>query len=207
MRPGLSMPAIASGLFRRSGKCAGNPPRISYIRPELVFRRSQQKSAHNPNEISTFGSELVFCQIPGNLIQRRSHSQRFRHRIPLQRTLLDPISRSILRVPLPPTRLRLLTPQLPTFRLATGALPTPDSRIRPKPLPTDRARSLPGLWHGDPSSSPRRDTSAGAHIKLTGSVLESRGGSLFARAEVNHRHIVLNCSASCGVIRHSYVSA
>src|SRR3954452_5924463 len=97
--------------------------------------------------------------------------------------LLDPISGSILRVPSPPTRLRLATPQLPTFRLAAGALPTPDPRIRPKPLPTDRARSLPGLWHGDPSSSPRRDTSAGAHIKLTGSVLESRGGSLFARAE------------------------
>src|SRR3954451_2255775 len=63
--------------------------------------------------------------------------------------LLDPISGSILRVPSPPTRLCLPTPQLPTFRLATGALSTSDSRIRPKPLPTDRARSLPGLWHGD----------------------------------------------------------
>src|SRR4051812_26772039 len=97
--------------------------------------------------------------------------------------LLDPISGSILRVPSPPTRLCLPTPQLPTFRLATGALSTSDSRIRPKPLPTDRARSLPGLWHGDPSSSPRPDTFACGHIRLTGSLLESRGGSLFARAE------------------------
>src|SRR3954468_24400918 len=101
--------------------------------------------------------------------------------------LLDPISGSILRVPSPPTRLRLATPQLPTFRLAAGALPTPDPRIRPKPLPTDRARSLPGLWHGDPSSSPRPDTFACGHIRLTGSLLESRGGSLFARAEVASR--------------------
>src|SRR3954447_24490301 len=53
------------------------------------------------------------------------------------------------RCAVPPTRLCLPTPQLPTFRLATGALSTSDSRIRPKPLPTDRARSLPGLWHGD----------------------------------------------------------
>src|SRR3954451_16945492 len=104
--------------------------------------------------------------------------------------MLDPISCSILRVPSPPTRLCLPTPRLPTFRLATGALSTSDSRIRPKPLPTDRARSLPGLWHGDPSSSPRPDTFACGHIRLTGSLLESRGGSLFARAEASKHNLL-----------------
>jgi len=68
-----------TGLFRQSGKCAGNPRRISYIRPELIFRRPQQKSAHNANEISTFGSKLLFRQIPGNLIQRHRHSQWFHY--------------------------------------------------------------------------------------------------------------------------------
>jgi hypothetical protein len=77
------MPATATGLFRHAGKCAGNPRQISYIGPELVFRRPQQNSAQNSNEISTFGSELVFRQIPGKLIQRRRHTQRYSRRIRL----------------------------------------------------------------------------------------------------------------------------
>jgi hypothetical protein len=77
------MPAIATGVFRPAGKCAGNPRRISYIRPELVFRRAQQNCAQNPNEMSTFSSELVFRHIPGQLIQRRSHAHRFSRRIRL----------------------------------------------------------------------------------------------------------------------------
>jgi hypothetical protein len=77
------MPALATGLFRRSGKCAGNPPRISYIRPQLVFRGTDQNAAQNANEISTFTSELVFRQIPGKLIQRRWYAQRFSRRIRL----------------------------------------------------------------------------------------------------------------------------
>jgi len=36
--------------------------------------------------------------------------------------------------------------------------------VEVKPLPTDRARSLPGLWHGDPSSSPRPDTSPAVRL-------------------------------------------
>jgi hypothetical protein len=77
------MRATAIGLFRQSGKCAGNPRQISDIRPELVFRRPQQNSAQNANEISTFSSELVFRQIPGKLIQRCRHAQRFSRRIRL----------------------------------------------------------------------------------------------------------------------------
>ena len=143
------------GLFRRRGKCAGNPRRISYIRPELVFPGAQQKSAQNANEISALRSELVFRQIPGELVQRRWHSQRFGGRIRRNCTLLDPVRGCVLRVSRAPVCLCLLTPGCLALRFAAGALSISDSWVRPKPLPADPARSLPGLCHGDPSSSPR----------------------------------------------------
>jgi hypothetical protein len=96
------MPEAGTGLFRQSGKCAGNPRRISYIRPELVFRGPKQESAHNANEISTFRSELVFRQIPGKLVQRRRHAQQFGGRISAYGALLDAIAGRILRVPRAP---------------------------------------------------------------------------------------------------------
>jgi hypothetical protein len=58
------MADLGSGLFGWRGKCAGKPCRISYIGPELVFRDMDEKSPHNPNEISAFGTEVVFRYIP-----------------------------------------------------------------------------------------------------------------------------------------------
>jgi hypothetical protein len=150
------MAETGTGLFRRRGKCAGNPRRISCIRPELVFRGAQEKSAENANEISALRSELVFRQIPGELVQRHRHSQRFGGRIFRDRALLDSVCGCVLRIPLAPVRLCLPAPGCLTLRLAAGALSRSDSRVRPKPLPTYPARSLPGLWHGELSSSPHQ---------------------------------------------------
>jgi hypothetical protein len=147
------MAESTTGLFRRPGKCTPNPPGISDIRPELVFRRPQQNSAQNTNEISALRAELVFRDVPGELLQRRRDTQRFGGRI-LCVPLLNPVRGAVLRIPPAPVRLRLLTPRRPALRLRAGTLPVSHSRVRPKPLPTDPARSLPGLWHGELSSSP-----------------------------------------------------
>jgi hypothetical protein len=72
---------------------------MSYIRPELVFRGTQEDSTQNANEIGAFSPELVFRQIPGELVQRHPHSQRFRCRLGPYGPLLDPISGRVLRVP------------------------------------------------------------------------------------------------------------
>jgi hypothetical protein len=72
---------------------------MSYIRPELVFRGTQEDSAENPNEIGAFSPELVFCHIPGKLVQGRRHAQRFGRRIGCDCALLDPVSGCVLRVP------------------------------------------------------------------------------------------------------------
>ena len=149
------MPETGTGLFRRKGKCAGKSRQIIPIRPELVFRGAEEKCSHNGNEVSALRSKLVFRQIPGKLVQRRGHSQRFRRRMGLHRALLDPVGGRVVRVPAAPTRLRLLPPRRLAFRFVTGTLPRSYPRVRPKPSATDRARSLPGLWHGDASSSPR----------------------------------------------------
>ena len=172
------MAETGTGLFRRKGKCAGTPRRISYIRTELVFRGAHEKCSHNGNEVSALSSELVFRQIPGKLVQRRGHSQRFRRRIGLHRALLDPVGGRVVRVPAAPTRLRLLPPRRLAFRFAAGALPLSYPRVRPKPSTTDRARSLPGLWHGDASSSPRRTA------RFAG--FRSESVDHFWKAEVGH---------------------
>ena len=153
------MPEAGTGLFRPSGKCAGNLPEISYIHAELVFRGAEEESAHNTNEISTFGSELVFRQIPGKLVQRRWQAQRFGRRIGTQCPLLDTVGGCVVRVPHAPARLRLATPPRLALRCGAGALPRADSRVRPKPPPADGARSLPGLGHGSssPCSAPPSD--------------------------------------------------
>ena len=72
------------------------------MRPELVFRGPEEESAHNANEISTFGSELVFRQIPGKLVQRRRQAQRFGGRIGAYGALLDAVAGCVLRVPRAP---------------------------------------------------------------------------------------------------------
>lgn len=163
------MPEPATSLFRRGGKCARNHRGISNIHPELVFRGPQEKSAENRNEISSLGAELVFCQIPGQLVQRRRHAQRFDRRIFRRRTVLNPVRGSVVRVSPAPVRLCLPTAGCLALRLSAGALALSDSRVRPKPPPANRARSLPGLWHGELPSSPRR------RVRLSGLRSESLG--------------------------------
>src|ERR1019366_4961966 len=56
-----------------------------------------------------------------------------------------------------------------------------------KPPAANRTRSLPGLWHGDASWSPRVGTDGSAvQIRMPGSVLESTGGSILASAEAQN---------------------
>jgi hypothetical protein len=149
------MAQARTGLFRRYGKCAEKSHAINYIRLELVFRGADEKCAQNPNEISSLASELVFRDIPGKLVQRRGHSQWFGRGFG-RCALLDPVGGCVLRVPSTPNRLGLLAAGALTFRLAAGLLPDADSRVRKEPPAADRARSLPGLWHGVPLWSPRR---------------------------------------------------
>ena len=125
------MAQAETGLLRRQGKCAGKPCRINEIRPELVFR-----------------------EIPGKPVQRRGQPQRFGRGLVLRRALVDPPGDGVARVPAAPTALGLLPPRRLTCRLPAGMLAVPYSRIRPEPPAADRTRSLPGLWHGDPSWSP-----------------------------------------------------
>lgn len=72
----------------------------------------------------------------------------------LRRALVNPPGDGIARVPAPPTGLRLLPACGLAFRHPAGMLAVPYSRVRPEPTAADRARSLPGLWHGDASWSP-----------------------------------------------------
>lgn len=149
------MAQARTGLLRRKGKCAGKPRRINKIRLELVFRGPEQECSHNAHQISALASELVFRDVPGKLVQRNRHSQRFRRRVCLRRALLDPVGGGVVRVPVAPTRLGLPPARGLAFQLAAGMLPVSHSFIRPEPPAADRAGSLPGLWHGDASSSPR----------------------------------------------------
>jgi hypothetical protein len=58
-----------TGLSRRRGKWIGKPCGIKQIRTDLVFRETDDQCAHNPNEISALGAELVFRDVPGQLVQ------------------------------------------------------------------------------------------------------------------------------------------
>ena len=62
------MGEVRTGLFWQPGKWTQKPRRIKCMRPELVFRVAQQKCPHNANEISSLHAELVFREIPGELV-------------------------------------------------------------------------------------------------------------------------------------------
>jgi hypothetical protein len=155
------MPDARTGLSRRKGKCVGKPCGISQIQPELVFRGAHHECSHNPNEISALGAELVFREEPGELVQGRGYAQWFWSGLCLRRPLINPPRDGVARVPASPTGLCLL----PSRRLAVGLparmLAVSYSRVRPEPPAADRARSLPGLWHGDASWSPRTGATVG----------------------------------------------
>jgi hypothetical protein len=143
------MGEAASGLLRRRGKCAGKSRGISEIRPELVFRGPDYYCSHNPKEISTLGTELVFRQLPGELVQGGGQTQRLRRRGGLRRALVDPPCDGVVRVPPTPTGLGLLPTRRLAFRLPAGLLALSYPRVRPEPSAADRTRSLPDLWHVD----------------------------------------------------------
>jgi hypothetical protein len=152
------MAQTGTGLSRRKGECAGKSCGINWIRHELVFRGADHKCSHNPNEISAFGPELVFREPPGQLVQRRGQPQWFWRGWCLRRASVNPPGDGIARVPAAPTGLGLLPARHLAFRLPTGMLAASYSRVRPEPPAADRTWSLPGLWHGDASWSPRGGT-------------------------------------------------
>jgi hypothetical protein len=149
------MGEAVSGLLRRRGKCAGKSRWISEISPELVFRSPDHQCSHSPNEISALGSELVFRQLPRELVQGGGQTQWFRRRGGLRRALVDPPCDGVAWVPPTPTSLGLPPARCLAFWLPAGLLALSYSRVRPEPLAADRTRSLPDLWHGDALWSPR----------------------------------------------------
>ncbi len=181
------MAEAGTGLSQRRGKCAGKSRRINHIRTELVFRGPDDYCSHNTNEISALGSELVFRELPGQLVQWRGHSQWFWRGLCLRRALVNPPGDGVARVPVAPTGLGLLSPRGLAFRFPAGLLAVSYSRVRPEPPAAHRTRSLPGLWHGDASWSPRLATGGALQIRLAGSLLESTRGLLFASAEASSR--------------------
>ena len=74
------------------------------MRPGLVFHGPHYECAHKANEISAFGPELVFRDIPGKLLQRARQTQRFRRPL-LCRALLNPVTAGVVRVTPPPVGL------------------------------------------------------------------------------------------------------
>jgi len=144
-----------TGLLRKRGKCAENCFGISEIRADLVFRGANDQCSHNANEISALRAELVFRDVPGKLVERRGHAQRFRG-FGLRRALVDSPCDGIAGVSTTPVCLGLLTASRLAVRIAAGALPASHSRVGPEPPATDSARSLPGLGHRDDLSSSSR---------------------------------------------------
>ena len=137
-----------TGLFAKSGKCPAKPRVFNSIRTELVFRRPHQECSHNGNEISALIPELVFRQVPGKLVQRWRQPQWFRW-VGLRFPLLEPVARRVVRVAVPPVRLRLLPAFRLALRLSADVLTVSYSWVRPKPPPADCAGPLPGIGHVD----------------------------------------------------------
>lgn len=130
--------------------CAGNYRGINNISHELVLRGSEQKCSHNPNEISTFGPELVLRDVPGKSTQRLRQSQRFRHSLP-RGPALYPASDEVIRIVRTPRGLGLFAARRLAFWFLTSRLSHSHSgsRVGPEPAPADRAGSLSSLRYCD----------------------------------------------------------
>jgi hypothetical protein len=59
------MAQARTGLLRRREESAGKSCRVNEIGGPLVFREADDQCAHNRNEISALGAELVFRDVPG----------------------------------------------------------------------------------------------------------------------------------------------
>jgi len=101
------MPYPRTGLLAEGRKCPCKPRTFNHIRPKLVFRGPNQECSHNTNEIRALRPELVFREVPGELVQWGRQTQRFRW-VALCLALLEPVRRRVVQVPAPPVRLRLL---------------------------------------------------------------------------------------------------
>ena len=104
---------------------------------------------------------MVFREVPGELVQRRGYAQWFWNGLCLRRPAVNPPRDGVARVPAAPIALRLLPPRRLAVRLPAGMLALSYARVRPEPPAADRTWSLPGLWHGDASWSPRTGATVG----------------------------------------------
>jgi len=130
-------------------------------------------------------AELVFRDVPGKLLERCGHSQRFGRFGLRRRALVDSPCDGIAGVPITPVCLGFLTARRLAFRVPAGALPASHSRVRPEPPATDGARSLPGLGHRHPSSSSLSGRLVtGDQFRMPGSVLASAEAFRY-----NERHL------------------
>lgn len=142
------MPYPRTGLLAEGRKCPCKPRTFNHIRPKLVFRGPNQECSHNTNEIRALRPELVFREVPGELVQWGRQTQRFRW-VALCLALLEPVRRRVVQVPAPPVRLRLLPAFHLALRLSADMLPVSYSWVRPKPPPAYCAGPLPGVRHVD----------------------------------------------------------
>jgi hypothetical protein len=110
-----------TGLFQHWGKSAGKSRWIKRIRPNLIFRDTEDQCAHNAKEISALRAELVFRHIPGESRQRRRQAQRF-WRSGLGLPPVQSPGQSVVRIATPPAGLRLPPPRRLTFRPMAGSL-------------------------------------------------------------------------------------
>ncbi len=129
------------------GMCAWNCRGINNISHELVLRGSEQKCPHNPNEISTFGPELVLRDIPRKSTQWFRQSQRFRHS--RRSAALYPASYEVIGIVRAPRGLGLFAARRLAFWFPTSPLSHSHSCVGPEPAPADRAGSLSSLRHCD----------------------------------------------------------
>lgn len=147
------MRRTGSGLFRRTGVVARICRCINQIAAGLVFRGVSRECAHNRNEISAFAAELVFREIPGELVQGRGDPKRLRLCCLIVVALVDSVCGGVAGVLLAPDCLGFLAPGGLAVRVTAGSLTIAYSRIRIEPPQADPAGALPGSGHAPSSHS------------------------------------------------------
>ena len=113
----------------------------------LVFRCIEQEYAHNRNEINAFAAELVFREVPGELVQGRRDTERFRLWWGLGVALIDSVGCAVAGVSRSPVGLGFLTPGGLTGGVTAGPLAISYSRIRIEPSQADPTGAFPGSGH------------------------------------------------------------
>ena len=140
--------------------------------PGLVFRGAEEEYVHNGNEISVFASELFFCEVPGELMQRGRDAEGFGFGVGVGVSLIDAVGGGVAGVLGAPVCLWLFAADGLAFGLTAGSLAVAWSRIGVEPPQASPARGLPGSGHPYPSAG---------HWK--GQLLASKGGQFLVSAE------------------------